>query len=231
MSDVSGFLGTRRGSRKAQGGTPNAALAGGGGSPAVWIQTDHTANTLPNGTTMTWSGANFGAANANRVMVLVWASSGPNATGVTIGGVTATEAVAEGSEIAGLQIWYASVASGTSGNVVATSSGTMQNALTVLGQVVTTTPTPAHTNSSATNANPASLTITVPSSGVAVVAYENTGNLDTITWSSATKDVDDLTSFRCLSQAHTTTTGSVTPQASSAAGSTTNHMVVASWGP
>jgi len=140
-------------------------------------------------TTITYSSVTFGTANSNRVIAIVTAvrsaagSTNP-ITSVTIGGVSAT--VVTGTPFYGgsgspynSEVWYASVPTGTSGNiVVAWTNATTRTGICVYN-IVTTTPTPssgvANGGLSMTNVTQA---ITVPSNGVALAGYfdQNTGS-------------------------------------------------------
>lgn len=74
--------------------------------------------------TQTWSGVAVGTASATRrVVVALGSSNGVNATGVTIGGVTATNDAGSQSGGPGVQWWSAVVPAGTTATVVANMSG------------------------------------------------------------------------------------------------------------
>lgn len=77
------------------------------------------------GGTVTFSGMDFGPARGNRTIVLALnCTSNISVVSVTIGGVSATLLYRPGDATSQPEYWYASVPSGTSGNVVVTMSGT-----------------------------------------------------------------------------------------------------------
>jgi hypothetical protein len=85
----------------------------------------HSSRTMTSGTSFTKTGVDFGPADASRIVAVALAveSAGSKTiTAVTIGGVTATKAVSGGSPDNSFAIWYAAVPTGTSGNVVVTTS-------------------------------------------------------------------------------------------------------------
>jgi hypothetical protein len=105
-------------------------------------------------TTYTFSGMDFGDANADRKIIVCiqgHANSARSISSVTIGGVTATELVSQADASVGghrAAIYGAAVPTGTSGNVVVTFSGSMLRASAhtyrKLGSL-----TPHHTNKTA----------------------------------------------------------------------------------
>jgi len=86
----------------------------------------HASRTFTSGASFTKSGVDFGTADASRVIVAALAvelSSTKTITAVTIGGVTATKAVSGGVDADNTYaIWYAAVPTGTSGNIVVTTT-------------------------------------------------------------------------------------------------------------
>ncbi|NEI52726.1 hypothetical protein GR217_34470 [Rhizobium leguminosarum] len=85
----------------------------------------HSSRTLTSGTSFTKSAVDFGPADSSRIIAVALAveSDGSKTiTGVTIGGVTATKAVSGGATDNTFAIWFAAVPTGTSGDVVVTTS-------------------------------------------------------------------------------------------------------------
>jgi hypothetical protein len=86
----------------------------------------HVSRSGSSGTSFTKAGVDFGTADASRVIVAALAvelSSAKTITAVTIGGVTATKAVSGGVDLDNTYaIWYAAVPTGTSGDIVVTTT-------------------------------------------------------------------------------------------------------------
>ncbi|HUO50194.1 MAG TPA: fibronectin type III domain-containing protein, partial [Candidatus Paceibacterota bacterium] len=233
--------------------------SGGGGGGTGTVSFTPTANPPIQflnfaGPPVTFSNVNIGTPAANRIVVVgVDNNSGNNdggTTAVTIGGVSATKAVtsATGSDYA--SIWYATVPTGSTANIVVTtgSSGGIENMGILVGTITgSSSPTPVASGSHAAVYDagdpqivPTTGTVTVPTGGVAVVfgraAYANgvtpiwstntigDFSLGTTTWN---------TTIEML--AHSTATGA---QSYSVSGSTNNAFAygsfagaVAVWGP
>jgi hypothetical protein len=145
--------------------------------------------------TYTFSTEDIGPAHASR-LVVVAVKANRNAVGansvssMTIGGVAATKAVDEGgADRFIVEIWYASVPTGTTGDVVVT----FANAQTDCGVLVyalynlrSTTPTDTGSGGAG------SLTIDLPEYGQ-LVAIARDGS---VTWTGATEDYDSPTESR-----------------------------------
>jgi len=141
-----------------------------------------------NAASHTFSSKTFGDASASRVIAVAISSSGvtSNATisSVTIGGVSATRRVGGSPTSGGLviEIWSASVPTGTSGDIVVTHSGTKDHCgigwwrLTSVGSVSVTDATVG------SDTSPYTATIDVTAGGV-VLAMATGNSAATFTWS------------------------------------------------
>lgn len=213
---------------------------GGGGGPtfSTYVQTDNPTPQLnPGSSTVTFTSANIGTAAANRVVVLAFSSTVFVATTVTVGGASMTKAVEESSIASGLQIWYGTVTSGTTANVVLTFGGNPFNCLLVAGMFNSGASIIPSDTQSVANASATSQTIntTIPSSGFAVMATYDVNTVQTPTWTNMTASggdtISDATSA-ALYTAHSTTAGAPTALSISLTGAASQiHSVSASWGP
>lgn len=131
------------------------------------------ANITTDLTTYTFAAQNFGAAAADRYLVVVIQSRKGGAsttiTGVTIGGITATEVVQRtnnvtNTDVAG--IFIAAVPTGTSGDVVITFGAGMARCGISLFRGTGMNPTPYDTDSSV--ASDPTCTLNIPADGAAV---------------------------------------------------------------
>lgn len=177
------------------------------------------------GTTVTYIGAynddtsqtayafsvDIGAAASNRVIFVVVGSRAPGTTSsVTVNGVSATLDVSSVSSDAWVQIWRASVPSGSGAvNVVVTRSELATRMNAVVYRVDGTIAVSGSTATASTDA--ATMTVTVPSGGFALAgstAYATTAS--DCGWTNATEGgtaVSDGIIY--TSAAHTTAAGSV----------------------
>ena len=181
--------------------------------------------TLP----FTFTNENIGTPSSTRYVTVCFswngAAGGSNGTisGVTIGGISATQAVNYYPAQRGNAIWYAAVPTGTTANVLFTAGGGngFLNAITIsvgnftgsaspsVSSTLTTSP-PAYASGQTTGVVG---TVTVPSGGVAITCgYADTSTAGSSGWTNATKDVDISTpsGAQTGSEAHLTTTASVT---------------------
>lgn len=190
------------------------------------------------GTTITYPTVAIGTAAANRVVAVIFAcrsgTANMTASAVTIGGIAATQvsgaAGSSGSLQGGSDIWYASVPTGTTGNIVVTwSSATTATGIQVYS-ILTTTPTPASGNGIAGVTTSLNTNITVPASGVGISGmYAQSGAV--VSWTNATADNHGvITGARGLDAAHTTSTGAVSVTGTIGASSGVG-MSSAAWGP
>ncbi|TIT05607.1 MAG: hypothetical protein E5W74_31845 [Mesorhizobium sp.] len=195
--------------------------------------------------TPNYTGLNFGAAAADRVMLALEAYSSTSSgssdfNGTTIGGVSATEiteAASSGSVNMGMHA--ASVPTGTSGDIdigVSSAGGTTDTALSLL-RMKGFSATPYAVNQGLTGGTSISRTIDCPAGGV-IVAGVYTDGTTGITWT----NVDELDDFlynsgqRGLSSAArvyaTAQTGLSITAAKTGGGSAVSlYLVVASFAP
>ncbi len=172
----------------------------------AWQQTD-SSGTLTAGSTITWTAANIGTAASDRIVVFFWNGDTTVASGVTIGGVTATRAVREATTFSGLDIWYAAVPTGTTANIVITASGTMGSLMAAVGSLTGAMADPDTTGTSVTpGVNSVSLNLVVPSGGIGFW-WVSAGSAPSTagSWSTITNDVSVA-----FSNAATSTEGSYT---------------------
>ena len=141
-------------------------------APAAIVTFTATAVDAVNRTTYSYSSQSFGDADASRIVVVGISHGGTvtEASGVTIGGVSATKAigVTGGSGGAVSSIWYAEVPTGTTGTIAATiSGGAGQCAISVFA-VIGANSTPTDTGSHTGSVMTANDTINVSDGGVII---------------------------------------------------------------
>lgn len=213
-------------------------IAGGRpGKPALSYITngDHTATTA--GSTI--SGVSFGAAHRYRyVVVALFRMSNTSGAGITstvsIGGVTATQLVGVGA--GGTEdhasLWIALVPSGTTGDIVYTSTtaGAVDATGYAVYRLIWRSITPFHTASNAVSGSNVStaISLNIPSNGVLIAASLNLNGTNP-TWTNATKDFGiDINSNEWASSASATGLSSQTGRSISA--SSRKVIVAASFG-
>lgn len=206
-------------------------ISGGGGGTPTFLKTDNPAEGT-NGSSVAFVGAALGAGDATRITVVAVNTQSVVATGVDIGGITATLAVAELTALSGLQLWYANTSAlGTTATITLTAGGTMTSPHIFVAQLTNVTALPSATNSANNaGADPSTITATVPSTGFGVTAICTQGTT-TGTWTNATVDyLVDTSGTQSFSMAHTGTAGSQTPTYTGLGGAS-SHIVMACWGP
>jgi len=151
-----------------------------------------------NGASHTFASASLGTAKSDRVIAVAISSSGgtTNATisSVTIGGVSASKGVGGAPTGGGLviEIWYATVPSGTSGDIVVTHSGTKDHCgigwwrLTGVGSISDTDATVG------SDTSPYTATINVTAGGV-VLAMATGNSSATFSWTGGVSEDYDAT--------------------------------------
>jgi hypothetical protein len=183
-------------------GTPGftspAASGGGGGTLTFTPTATATAWQTSISPPATFSSVSIGTASSDRVVVVVISVDG-NATngvisGVSIGGSTATQAAKldPTGTIKGVYIYYLKVTTGTTANIVISCSGFPSGigiAVGIItGSATTALGTPATSDQWTTpQADPHSITATVPTNGVGVVAV-TVDRAITPVWINATAD-------------------------------------------
>lgn len=223
-------------------GAGGACGTAGGNVFATYTQTDNpTAQANPGSATVTFSGANIGTAASNRVVVLAFSSGTNVATAVTVGGVGMTKAIEESTVVSGLQIWYGTVPSGATANVVLTFPGNPTNCLLVVGKFnsgASVTPSDTQSTANGGGATTETLNAAIPASGFAVMGTVQQNTLETQTWTNMTSTSGDATNSstqgntNSIYTAHSTTSGSPTALTIALTGGNQQmHSVSASWGP
>lgn len=198
-------------------------------SPPTWTATGNPASQNTGTTSVTFTAVPIGTASADRIVVALYNSTAV-ATGMTIGGVTATKAIDELTGISGLQMWYAAVPTGTTANIVVTAGGAMSNESLIVGKLTGVTAAPSNTSVELpSSSDPSNISVTVPLTGFGIVGIYGTPTL--VGWTGATEDfrVADA-GGNLLVMAHTAVAGTNTVQANTFSGGS-HHMVSASWGP
>lgn len=194
-----------------------------------------------NTATYTFASMDFGAADSDRCLIVTFTGrKGGAATtisGVTIGGVTATEIVQysnsdSNSDISGL--YSAIVPTGTSGDVVVSLNDTLVRATGALYRAVgvdsCTTPYDFDSDGSA---DPTT-SLNVPAGGFAVAAALSNSN-SSATWTGLTEDFDgtleSFVTYTGASEEFVSEQVGLTITADFASSGTTPVAVFASWGP
>ncbi len=175
-------------------------FAGRSSAPVASSLTDSkiSASTL---TTYTFSTCAFGAAAADRIIVVgVCGQDGASAgvSSMTIGGVAATEIVESVASVGGnavnTALYYAAVPTGTTGDVVVTFGGNQSAAAVGVWAVLNSSGTPSASASNARNdGNPNATTINCPANG-AILGYagltQSGSDPTSATWTNLTESLD-----------------------------------------
>lgn len=213
--------------------------AGGGGVTFSLAFAGHSEDT-GGGTTVTFTAVAMGAANANRVVAvpIAWRSAGDSDTisSVTIGGVSATQATGAYVSSGGAWIsdlWYASVPTGTSGDIVFNFSAASARSGIATYRVVTGTVAPTDVqNATATAGMTVAHSLTIPGGGKGLAFFgDRVGNGGSVVWTGAVSDYDatGVGGFSTFSGATVSATGTVT--ADDTPLNTFSNLIVAAWGP
>jgi hypothetical protein len=184
-----------------------------------WLQNEPLTSANNSGNTTTFSGVNFGTADATRFMVITYGNTlARNLLSATIGGVSATILTQNGagsSEATG--IIMAALPTGTSGTVVLNWSGTPD--ITSLGVYRVLAPAGISRaavfagSSFGSNTNPnysETISLTDGSAYFACDMATNSGGAPGFSLTNVTKDSDETASNRSFASAHTTTVGDAT---------------------
>lgn len=165
--------------------------------PPAEVSYTAQASNESNLTTYTFSTLSFGAADSGRFMVVgVYAAANSdfgNITGVTIGGVTATQLVQIEDALgdSDFAFYGASVPTGTTGDVVVTLNAAPDRCGVAVFRVVkllSTTPTAA--TGANTGSAPVSANIATTSKGILIGFAGIENNASTWTWTNMTEQVD-----------------------------------------
>ena len=155
----------------------------GGKLPSCTYQTTAVQNATA--ASFTFSAVAIGAAGSRRYVVVAVLQAGATVTGVTIGGVTASNATGSAFDPT---FYIALVPTGTTANIVVTQSASVATTMTIsvwtVSDIRSATPVAASTST----ASPAVLDLTVAARGVVVaLAYPGAASV-TFTWTGATSD-------------------------------------------
>lgn len=191
-----------------------------------------TVSSTTNLTTYTFSSASLGAEATDRVIIVAFggtAGSSKTISSVTIGGVAATLAVnANISWAITSGIYYAAVPSGTTGDIVITFSGSMNqcvcNVFRMTGQ---SSNTPAATGSDTTGTTTSDPNCNVVT-GDKVVAFSIGGDGSACAWTGATEVDDRVVELHNFSAAQYTATSTETPHAIQAVHTSSTNIVATS---
>jgi hypothetical protein len=189
---------------------------------------------------VTYASQPIGTAVAGRVVVVVLQShmvGGGNVMTMTIGGVTATSVGPQGDGQDYINMFYATVPTGTLADVVITSSIWTLNSQIAVYTVTGSSGSPISTASTAWGATgpglpgPMHVTATVPIGGFGVAGFCTDRNVLPTTWSNGTLDLGRLEtgSSTDIFAVSTATSGSVTPTSEDKI--TSYAAVMATWGP
>ena len=201
-----------------------------------------TANAIDatSATVYTFSTQALGVAAADRIIVVGAFSTNVARTisTITVGGVSATLTVAQsngGGEQS--ELWQAAVPTGTTGDIVVTWSGGVVGMGIGVWRIVSAA-SAAHDTGGDANSNPATDTLDIPASGVAIgfVGAASTGG--TVTWTGLTERYDALGVEAAGSGTHSGSSDAFdTLQTGLAISATLSNkirnppMAIASWGP
>lgn len=194
------------------------------------------AEDITNTTVFTFASQNLGTADAGRyIIACVFARNGAavSVSSVTIGGVTATEVakVQSATPDSATGIFVANVPTGTTGDVVLTTSGSLRAAISLYSATgITTT---AFDSDISQAANPtATLNVTAGGFIVAAAASASTsGTSDSMSWTNATENYDAESELRFLCSSASDPTPTTTTLAITAVSTdpTLTTGVFASW--
>jgi hypothetical protein len=145
-----------------------------------------------------WTGVNFGTAATGRVIVVgiggITGAGVPNIAGVTLGGVTATmqARIQSPSTSNGIEIWTATVNTGTTGDITLSWSSQVNYRVVGVWSVYSANPTPYATNTSSgdSGSGDPSATISVPAGGciIGALTAQTSGS---ISWTNLTEKYQD----------------------------------------
>lgn len=150
----------------------------------------------------TFASMSLGATAADRLIIAAilvrrGSTSAVSISGVTIGGVTATKAIGAQSNVTNntrMEIWYATVPSGSTGDVVVSVGGTSAQCGIGLWRLSGhTSATPVLTNSTNGTSGVVTLSSNVSAGQFAVAAVSiSPSNLRTATWAGLTEAYDEV---------------------------------------
>lgn len=222
-----------------------AALATPASAAVAISNTDHNSAQVTNGTsTVTISAMAIGAAAADRLVFIVlgWFDLGAaiqaNPTSVTIGGITATQAVVSntgGVFTPALYEYWAAVPTGTTANVVVNFSANADTSdyigVSVYRVVGANTSTPVSATATTNTTSPTqavSTSITVPANGALICGGSGLTASGSVSWTNATLDTNfsGVLSSDEYSSASSTTATTSTRTYNDSGGASVNAQVV-----
>lgn len=202
-----------------------------------------TANSSADTAAYTFSAQAIGTAAADRRVVVVTGcviggATAPTISSLTIGGVSAAQAVIAGDNLSGqsvaLGVWSAIVATGTTGDVVVTwSTSAYRSFISVYS--IYGTDTSVYDTLTDDSTDPLTGTIDVPAGGVIIGGHFNHTPATNVTYDAGmTEDVDSTVEGSYYSSGHDLYASASTGQTCTinlTTTPTTGCMGVASWGP
>lgn len=221
----------------------NQLIGFGAGGNKVTRELTASAVSSADQTNYTFSSQSLGAETADRFMVVAATITG-NAVGrtidsVTVGGVSATQAIQTIAGGGAAEIWYTpkvadSGPTGSTGDVVVNTSGSCLNcsvAVYAVKSASSVTPTAAQNDTS----SPLSLSINVPANGVGIAVARAAGTPGDTTWAGFIEDTDQALDGgigvgTTASAEFSAEQVGLTVSASWGAG-TANTLSAAAWGP
>lgn len=186
------------------------------GKPSPSVVWTDSASVSPAGFPTTFSGVAIGTAAADRLVFVATYRS--TATGVTVGGITAS-LVADTGAGASLRLWVAAVPTGTTASIVVSNSSASGEMISVWAAYNYNSATPFDTSTfvSGANAFSQSCDVNTPSSPgfVIAVAVTSTAGVTTASWSGVTLDNNNNpgSPASIMSSASIETTSAETPRA------------------
>jgi hypothetical protein len=211
-----------------------------GGTPFAITQTGQTSTTTNAVTTPSFAGLNIGTADPTRIVVALIGhgpNSGTTISGLTIGGVTATQAPGTAHDSgsgAAVDIWYAAVPSGTTATVAFTVSSAAESRIVVTTYSVVGTGA-AFSVGGGANATAASLSaaVSIPAGGGAIAyAYTHSASSGSGTPTNLTLDTNNVVVGTSTSYTGHNTTGSgSTTMGVSWTGSTDSALAIVTFSP
>lgn len=168
-----------------------AGMVGAALSPArAFITANSIVNTGKNA--FTFASTPIGSPSTDRIVVVAAtsrSSGGHSITGVTIGGVAATQATGSSGEESATGIWYLSVPSGTQADIVVTTSAACYGAsISVYSLTGLSSAAPHDAQSTTTSGAAPSVNVSVSSGGLLIAVAQARGTGSTATWTGATQD-------------------------------------------
>jgi hypothetical protein len=216
---------------------PGPGTSHSSGAAPTWLKTDNPpVQTISSGSTATFLGANIGTASSNRIVVVCAATRiGGPLTGVTIATNPTTLAKASNVGAVNAEIWYLSVPSGATADIVLTGTAALQYIGITVGILTGVTATPNSTALLAYGYNPdpntTSSALTILSTGFGIVCGGSETPNATPTFNVGTLDYERATgALWSVLSGNISASGSQTPSISGY-NSAGLAIAAASWGP